>query len=87
MSAAAGSSVKGAAGKARAAADEGAAAAAAGAASQQQLQGGLQVLLQLPLTVAGRDYLRCGERTWLAGQATQRLLLMPLVSLVCSSRS
>jgi hypothetical protein len=67
MSAAAGSSVKGAAGKARAAADEGAAAAAAaGAANQQQLQGGLQVLLQLPLTVAGRDYLRCGERACLA---------------------
>jgi hypothetical protein len=59
--AAAGSSVaKVAAGKARAAADEGAAAATAGVASQQ-LQGGLQVLLQLPLTVAGRDYLRSGE--------------------------
>lgn len=58
--AAAGSPVKAAAGKARAAADEGAAAAAAGTASQQ-LQGGLQVLLQLPLSVAGRDYLRRGE--------------------------
>jgi hypothetical protein len=68
MSAAAGSSVKGAAGKARAAADEGAAAAAAAAAgaASQQLQGGLQVLLQLPLTVAGRDYLRCGECACLA---------------------
>ncbi|KAF6260347.1 hypothetical protein COO60DRAFT_899706 [Scenedesmus sp. NREL 46B-D3] len=54
-----GSPVKAAAGKARAAADEGAAAAAAGTASQQ-LQGGLQVLLQLPLSVAGRDYLRRG---------------------------
>ncbi|WIA29671.1 hypothetical protein OEZ86_012155 [Tetradesmus obliquus] len=54
-----GSSMKGAASKARAAADDAAAAAAAGMAGQQ-LQGGLQVLLQLPLSVAGRDYLRNG---------------------------
>lgn len=57
-----GSAVRGLAGKARPSMDDGSAGAGLAVGAVQLMQGGLQVLLKLPVTVAGRDWLRQGEQ-------------------------